>query len=629
MEQGEERYSRSAGRIAAAAFLLAALLSLWLHRASALHDTDSYFHLAIARLYAQEGVAPDLPALRMSLMRDGYGDKEFLFHWTLAPLAGWLEPLRAGRLALAVWAGLIAALLAALASRAIGRWALLFPFWLFFASTEWAWRLVRLRPELLSLALLLAAAWAIATRRDWLLGAIAAAYSLGYTAFQAFQGLVFLCFVAFGLLEAGSEPRRWPWRMLLYSWIGGGLGLIAHPHFPKNLLVWWVQNVVFFQEKANLEVGTEIRPNSTDVLLMVHLGLFAAAACLWLASRRSEVPRPAAEEEGRSRLLLTLGIFAGAFGVLYLLMSRFSVYFWPFATLALLFALTRGGREIGDRITLGGRKIPLAWGLAAAALLSAPEAWRQLLTYQQRTSLGPGEARIKDREQLAAELPPGAKVAADWGPTATYLLWAPQARYLNALDPAFMAVPYPEEQATLRRILDGEEVDVPGKVAAVLDSEYLAFPAVGHEKLIARLKNDPRARLRHRGSHLLVQFREAKELVTGWQPPPPKQPLLPGYVDGDSQAPGQPCVDLSRNLEAAAPRELMVELAVQGRATLRQEGKLLVEAGGREAILGEGVEFPLRLEAGVNRLTLRLCTATEGGSKGFFWRETVASQEAR
>jgi len=639
----QKRFGRP-WQIALGAFLLAFVLSLLLHHASALHDTDSYFHLAIARLYTQQGVVHDLPALRMSLMRDGYGDKELLFHLLLAPLVAYLPPLWAGRLALSLFAGLVAALLAFLAQRVIGRWALLFPLWLFFASTELTWRLVRLRPELLSLCLLLLAAWAMASRRDVLLALLAAAYTLGYTAFQAFLGLVFLTFIAYGLLEAGREWRRWPWRMLLYSWLGAGLGLILHPHFPKNLLVWWVQNVTFFADKAGLDVGTEIRPNTTDVLLMVHLGLFCMLLVLALAARRrvkeeAEEPAGEAEEPGVDlRLLVALAIFAGAFGFLYLLMSRFSLYFWPFATLTFFYFLRRRGLEIGGSLQVFGRRCPLVWGLLLALLVSTPEAWRQFLTYRQRTSLGPNEARLRDREELAAALPLGAKVAADWGPTATYLLWAPQALYLNSLDPVFMATLYPREHAALRSILDGQAADVPELTVGLLDSDYLAFPAVGHEELIERLKSDPRVRLLHRGSHVLVAFRPAPELRVDWRVAPgslappvaadadiaswPSYPLageegaraIEGYVDGDRLGPEIPCLTLARDLVAESARRVEVEWTVNGRATLWLDGERQLEASGR-------VLLPLELAAGRHRVSLQLCGTDGAVGKGFYWRE--------
>lgn len=623
------------------AFVVAFLLSLWLHHDSALHDTDSYFHLAIGRLYAEEGVVDDLPALRMSLLRDGYGDKELLFHVALTPLLKVLPPLWAGRVALSLFAGLIAALLAWLASRFLGRWALFFPFWLFFASTELTWRLVRLRPELLSLTLLLLAAWAMATRRDLLLGLIAAAYTLGYTAFHAFQGLVALVFVVFGLLEGGGfeagTARRWPFRMLLYSWLGSGLGLILHPHFPKNLVVFWVQNVVFFAEKADLNVGSEIRPNTTDVVLLVHLGLFCALGVLVLAARRED-GAAGPEPELDRRFLVVFGVYTVAFGGLYLLMSRFSLYFWPFAGLALLFGLKVLGFAPGRYLQLGSRRIQVGWGLLLALLLSTPEALRQLATYRERTSLGPNGARITDRERFSAALPAGATVAADWGPTATYLLWAPQGLYLNALDPNFMATLYPAEQAALRQILEGREPDVPGKVTSMLGSRYLAFPAVGHEALLARLKGDPRARLRHKGSHFLVEFVAAPELIAAdWRLAPgsaavpvgaagdiagwPSLPAASGFVDGKVVAPDLPCLTLVRDIEVPVAVTREVEWVVQGRARLWRGSEWLLEAGGKEARLGEGALFPLELAPGQSRLTVQLCEREGEGGKAFYWRE--------
>lgn len=635
--------SSTPAAIGLAAFAIAVLLSLWLHHASALHDTDSYFHLAIARIYAEEGIAQDLPALRMSLLRDGYGDKEFLFHLALAPLLKFLPPLAAGRLALALAAGAIAALLAMLASRVIGGWALLFPFWLAFASTEFTWRLVRLRPELLSLVLLLLAAWAMAGRRDLLLGLLVAVYTLGYTAFHALLGLIFLAFVAFGLREAGADWRRWPWRMLLYSWIGAGVGLVAHPHFPKNLAVWWVQNFVFFREKAGLDVGTEIRPNTTDVLLMVHLGLFAVVLVLVWAARRvpsaAAPPEPTAEQG--NRLAIVFAIYAGAFGLLYALMSRFSIYFWPFAALAFLFALEQAGFTIGSRLPLGrsGRRLPLAAGLAFGLLLSAPEAWRQLHNYRERTALGPDAARLDDRERLSAALPAGAKVAADWGPTATYLLWAPQALFLNALDPNFMAFQYPQQHAALRAILDGEEPDVPGKAVQVLDSDFLAFPAAGHQELIDRLDDDPRAVLRHRGSHRLYEFRPAPELVTDWKLAPgdailpigteveiaswPAYPLvadprgraIEGYVDGNRVAPEIQCLNFVRDIVATTAETRRISWSAAGEATFWLDGEERLRSRGRS-------EFALELAPGRHRLGIRICALENEGYKGFFWRET-------
>lgn len=616
-----------------AVFLVATAFSLFLQHGRDLYDTDSYFHLAIARTYAEEGIVDELPALRFSLLREGFGDKEWLFHALLSPLAGLLDPLAAGHLALALFHGLLATLLGALGRRLAGPWALLLPFWLVFSSTELGWRLARLRPELLSLLLLLAALWAFAARRPRLLAFLVFLFTLGYTAFHALLGLVFLCF-----LEQGRRSGRWPWRLPLYATLGAGLALILHPHFPKNLEIWWAQNFHFFLNKGSLPVGTEIRPNFTDVVLMVHLGWFAGLAAIW----RSATPAPNHQtNDGDEPLALPLAVGAGVFTLLYLLMSRFSLYAIPLLTLALLAEINRRGLSISSRVRLPGRgHLPLALALAFSLMLSTPEALRQMRLYQHRTQLGPEAARLVDRQALSAALTPGARVLADWGPTATYLLWAPQGRYLNALDPLFMALPHPEAHRRLTHILTGDEPDLP-LAAAALDSDHLAFPQPRASRdLVARLAKDPRIITLYGGGHRLVRFApgQNRNFLLDWSllpdaasptvepaklPPYPRAALdlrpFEGYVDGEKVAPDTPCVSFVRQWQETQATRRTFELAPYGPTTLWLDENPVASLGGTpRAILGEGLMLRFELAAGEHRLRVRTCEGEAEAYKGFF-----------
>ncbi len=196
----------------AISFAIAApLLAAFLTRNPQLYDNDSYYHLAVARAYFEEGLIDDLRWARFSAMADGFGDKEVLFHLLLAPFAGLAhDPVRGGQIALALLLAALFATLSVAARRTLGSWAMLLPWWLAFASTELAWRWVRLRPELLSLLLLVCALEAIGRRRYRALGAIAALYALSYTAFHAFLGLCALIF-----LFSGWARRRWEWALPL------------------------------------------------------------------------------------------------------------------------------------------------------------------------------------------------------------------------------------------------------------------------------------------------------------------------------------------------------------------------------------------------------------------------------
>ena len=77
------------------------LLALFLSRQPLLYDNDSYFHLAVARTYAEAGPVDRLEAVRFSVMEDGFGDKELLFHLLLVPFTVWLDPVFGGQLFLA------------------------------------------------------------------------------------------------------------------------------------------------------------------------------------------------------------------------------------------------------------------------------------------------------------------------------------------------------------------------------------------------------------------------------------------------------------------------------------------------------------------------------------------------
>ena len=334
----------------AISFAIAApLLAAFFTRNPQLYDNDAYYHLAVARAYFREGLIDDLRWARFSAMADGFGDKEVLFHLLLAPFAGLArDPVRGGQMALTLLLAALFATLSVAGRRTLGAWAILLPWWLAFSSTELAWRWVRLRPELLSLLLLVCALEAIARRRYRLLGVIAALYALSYTAFHAFLGLCGLMF-----LFTGWARRRWEWPLPLYAAAGTAVGLLVHPHFPKNVEIWVLQTFEYFRYRSALDVGSEITPNYTDVTLMVNLGWALGLCVLWLSSRPDATPesRPSSVDLDR-RLADVYGVAAAVFSLLYLLMSRFSLYALTFATLWVLDAIRARGRKIGGRTRL-------------------------------------------------------------------------------------------------------------------------------------------------------------------------------------------------------------------------------------------------------------------------------------
>lgn len=635
MKPGQRRLAAEAGLV----FVMAAVLGNWLFGpGQILYDTDSYFHLAIGRAYAEEGLIDELPQLRYSVLRDGFGDKEFGFHLLLAPWTA-LSAEHGGRWALTFFNALLATLVGLVARWAIGPWGWLVPFWLPFASTELAWRLVRLRPELLALLLFMLGLWAAARKNYRWLAVVALVFTLSYTAFHAFVGLFGLLFLLYGW-----QRRSWEWQLVLYPGLGSGLAWLLHPHFPHNIRVWAVQNVSFFFNKAELDVGTEILPGSTASLLTTQLGWWIGLLCLWLAARRAGSPSDPRDRMA-DRTLLAFGLAAAVFTGLYLLMSRFVLYAVPLTTLAVLIGIRARGRRLGPWIRLPGeRRLPTWLALTACLAISLPEAATHLRGFRWLTDAGPGGELFEQRQALGQAIEPGANILAPWGHTAVLLYWAPQGRYLNALEPSFMAVPEPAAYEAMGRIWSGREPDIPLSAAAQLDSNYLAYSAPDMEPLLAeRLASDPRIAAREFGGNSLFEFRPAPgafELdwrlvptdmpqpldsaheIDGWPRYPrlaePSLAALEGLVDARRVGGAEGCVSFVRDLEIASRQLLTYELASLGPSGLWLDGQRLTALPrGVEAVLGHGPRVELRLDAGRHRLQVSSCPA-EDGENGFY-----------
>jgi len=61
-------------------------------------DSDTAYHLAVARLTSEHGILHSFPWTPFSWLAEHYADKEFLFHVLLLPVAG-LDPPTASRIA--------------------------------------------------------------------------------------------------------------------------------------------------------------------------------------------------------------------------------------------------------------------------------------------------------------------------------------------------------------------------------------------------------------------------------------------------------------------------------------------------------------------------------------------------
>ena len=623
-------WASTAGTFVVALVFFAALFA----RFPVLYDTDSYYHLAIARAYERHGIIDSLPWAQLSLLHE-FGDKELLFHLAVAPFADTADPTAGGRWMLAFFNALVAGTLTFFAFRAVGRWGLAVVPLLYVGSLDFLSRLIRLRPELLSLLLLLAAIGCAGSRRYRLLGVVAALYTLSYTAFHVFLGLCCAWFVQ----QLWARDRR-EWGLLLYPLLGVGVGLLAHPHFPQNLVVWKVQSLDFFLNKALLNVGREIDPQSTDALLLDNAGWWLALLLLW----RAQIPRREAHDEPTADFLFVSAAF---FGLLFLVMQRFSIYFIPLATLALLYELRRRGAIIGSWTALPWRgRVPLALGLLLVLALGLPKTHEFL---HRLAKARDGLSREQEWSAFGRALPAGARVAADWGLTHAYMFWAPQATFLNVLDPVFMAVRYPQAYRALRGVMKGREPDVPWALRSELKSDYIALSRFHlPRRLPERLAADPRLRPVHQAYTLLYRVEpeantafaldwrlvpkgtrlpldaaaDIEQLAAYPRAPTPELRAVEGYVDAARVAESaQDCLALVHPFTVGEPTQRLYELAPSGPSKAWLDDRLLLTLDrATGAVLGRGVTFPVALEPGEHRLTVLTCPGLDDRT-GFYLLE--------
>jgi hypothetical protein len=490
---------------------------------------------------------------------------------------------------------------------------------------------------MVSLPLLLLALEAAARGRHIRLGVLAAIYTLSYSGFYI---LPILCGVWF--VWEWMALRKRAWAIVLWPMLGTLLGLVVHPQFPGNIRIWVLQSVLRFLVVLP-DTGIDTQANtSLPVFLTLNAGWLAALFVLWRSGAPCAYNVTSATDEDR-RLHGYIVSSAMVFFILFLkLPHRFGLYLIPLTTIALLGAMGRRGLQISKRVRLfGGRTIPLAIAMGVALLLSATSV-RVLYDMVGRN----GCFRI-DRETNARAfsqaLPTGARVAATWDDTGWYAYWAPQGRYLNVLDPVFMAIPNPALYRSSMAVFGGHAPDVPLQIATSLQSEFLAMSPSNHWALMARIIGDPRWHRLHQADDLLlaVNPHANRAFVLDWRVAPSGASLagitlaslsawseyprlgdpvgrsLEGFVDHRRISADQTCRFFARSLSAQQSVTVEYELSSWGPAALLFDGQLRARAlVGSRAVLGEGTLVPLQVTPGVHLLVIESCPAE--GLGGFY-----------
>lgn len=433
-------------------------------------DEDACYHIGMAQVLRERGLTRQFEWTQLSLWKDRYADKEFLFHLAMAPFVSG-DPdraiLRAKLFICCVALGSFFAFGFALWSHrvpAVWLWNLV----LLAASAHWLFRMNLIRSHVLSVGLALLGVHGLLAGSTRALAVLGFLYAWSYSAPHLLAAIAVVITASRWLLEG-----QLAWKPLAATVAGLAAGFLVHPYFPNNLINWWVQNVLVLLHvwglwgPPELVLGHEFAPATTRLLThasSLGLGIFVASSLAAAMARR--------RLGWQALSLLTL---TWAFLVLEFLSRRFVEYFIPGAVLAGAFItrdLAAGFREEGPPAWARTRRLRLAAGTAAAAVLA--------VSYY---------ATIRITLPTLQDFPRWEVGASEWirehvprGDTVLFLVFDQfpalflrdrDHRYLMAMDPMFSYYSHPEETVFLAHLWLDPDPPEPKAVAEKLGGRYL------------------------------------------------------------------------------------------------------------------------------------------------------------
>lgn len=423
-------------------------------------DPDRYYHIGLSRLIAEHGLLRSLPQAEDLGWGAYFPDKEFLFHvltgaaYRVGGAEGVLSlvPLLAIAICLVLYWHLAKLLRPALAALLV----LAIPL----VTAAFMWRLMLLRPHLLSILCFVALVTAVLSSRKKTAAAGAAAFALSYHAFY----VVLLVAAAAWLFRRreGFDSRMWLWTV-------GGLvvGLVANPYFPSNLGMGWLTlKLALGSDPLPFgEQGLELAAFAGRKLFLAYGFLPASIVATLVALWRLRVRR--GEQLNRLIFLMCL---AGGFWLLGTRSPR-----------AMEYAVPAGILMVGHAAALVRWRgwIPLQLGL-----LLGIQGYIATLHYQR--SWRPAHSVYADYELALRQIPkrePGAKVFNCEWETGSYILAArPDLRFVVLLEPALLWNASHEKYAAMQGLIEGAFADPRAILRGAFRADYVvcaALPLIG------------------------------------------------------------------------------------------------------------------------------------------------------
>ena len=461
---------------------------------------DCFYHLAMALQGPSVFMGREFPTLTMSVWSDRFADKELLYHLLLYPMVG-VQRWLAGAItppfnltATMVFAVLSAAFFLVahqLRLRPIWLWALI----MLFCSFEFMQRIMMLRPHVLGSAMFLftIAALLITHRRyrNWTI------FGVGFLYAWAYSNPHFMLLPLAGF--AVCRWRRERWRAVITAVIGvGGLfaGLIIHPQFPHNLLIWKIQAidviVATFDPELKNWLGMELNHGGWRNAIASYLLYFMAVLdffylLILLVYREKRIWAPSFQAIGLISFIGLVGVFVNTRALEYAVPC--TVLFTGMMFHLLGHRLCASGHRRLVRIISPGVPLMVALGMGLWTLLGTVLWNLSVITPSPQLISHPSSEFAAAARK--AGLPPGTIIGnLFWADFPALFFSCPQYRYLGGLDPMFSYAADPVRTTRLMRFNYRKLKLTPPELRQLIGTRY-AFVSNDYRKLaVAMFEQD-------------------------------------------------------------------------------------------------------------------------------------------
>jgi hypothetical protein len=438
-----------------------------------LFERDGYYHARLAQLMPERGLSRSFPWTQLSTWRDGYCDKEVLYHLAMAPLAQLgAEPILGARIfSVILAAAVIGALWLVLRAHGV-------PWPTFFAALPLAMgglflaRLGMIRSHVLSMLLLVVGLHLLLQRRWRALVLLGFAYAWCYTV-----PFVLVLTAAPFALGAWLGRGGLDWRSVLAAGGGAVLGLVVHPYSPLTLETVLTYVQIFRMGLAGVgssgfELGNEIYPYPLavffDIYPLVLLG----------------VPALVAVVAARWRQLSASALGAVAACLFWFAMTMASARFVEYLVLLLAAAAALVARDLARGAPApSARPGPARWrrwagALAAMGLLAGFHAHALRFYHHYQFRAAPGRFFDGAGAWMAGHLAPGEVVInLFWDDFPDLFYSAPRQRYLWGLDPTY-SLRFDAARALLLERTRRQEIPLePRRLAEAFGARFLVLRA--------------------------------------------------------------------------------------------------------------------------------------------------------